>query len=215
MTFIVDIKGFDEALFKKAFECEKQLLPQKLFQSNKNHSVLGRVLLGYALENVFDIRAFSLKYTHSMKPYISGQNVFFNISHSGNFVMCSVSAGAVGCDVQEIVEYKPKIAKRFFTEKEQKLLEESQQKKELFTKLWALKESILKKDGTGVSGGLSTYCFADSVNKDSFTKYGNYFTVSKLEGAYAAICSVKIENVPVEVSREQIIKYMDKTLKGD
>jgi 4'-phosphopantetheinyl transferase len=117
--------------------------------------------------------------------------------------------------VQILSEYKEKIAKRFFTEKEHEYLNKSENPSEDFTRLWTLKESVLKKSGEGITGGLSSFCFADCLQKNSFIKFGYHFHVCRITGAYISICSDKEENEIIEVNKEDIRKYMDFVLKGE
>lgn len=214
MTFLLKTDGFDGTLFEKMQKCENLLFSESNFPSKKNQSVAARVLLAYALKAQSE-KKLSFYYGDNGKPYLKNSEAFFNISHSADYVICTLSDCEVGCDVQEIVEYKPKIAQRHFTLAEQEKLQSSKDKAELFTKLWALKESVLKKNGTGVSGGLSAHCFAPFVETDRFFSFGNHFSVFSLDGAYMAVCSHKSEDEPVTVTREDFTKYMDEILKGD
>ena len=47
----------------------------------------------------------------------------FNLSHSGNLVVCAVSEKEVGCDAEKIRPARMKVAKRFFSEEENQYLE--------------------------------------------------------------------------------------------
>ena len=48
------------------------------------------------------------------KPYISGDNIHYNISHSGDYVVCAVSNHEIGVDIQKVTGDHMKLAKRFF-----------------------------------------------------------------------------------------------------
>lgn len=52
------------------------------------------------------------------KPMRRNEEVCFNLSHSGKYVLCAVSETEIGCDIEKIKEVKWKLAKRFFSEKE-------------------------------------------------------------------------------------------------
>ncbi len=59
----------------------------------------------------------------------------------------------IGCDIERIQKYNPKIAARFFTKTEYHTLESQQQperQRELFFRYWTRKESVLKLAGTGI-----------------------------------------------------------------
>lgn len=215
MTFLINAEGYDDAFYKKVYNCEKVILPSGHNQSTKNHSLLSRVLLGYILKKHYGVEKFSFIYGSNGKPYLKNEALYFNISHSGGYIICSVAEKEIGCDVQTTGKYNPRIAERFFTENERAFLEKSENQPSDFTRLWALKESVLKKTGEGITGGLDSFCFADCLNKNSFIKFGYHFCVSELIGAYISVCSDEKENEITEVNKEEIENYMDTILKGE
>ena len=215
MTYLINTKDFDEDLWHKVRRCEKEVSPGIINQSSKNHSLLGRVLLSFILYKSGKVEKLTFTYGGNGKPYLKDKRVFFNISHSGNYVICSISESEIGCDVQILSEYKERIAKRFFTEEEHKILNSSENPSEDFTRLWTLKESVLKKNGEGITGGLSAFCFADCLYENSFIKFGYHFKVSRTDGAYISVCSDKEEKGITEINKEEIQKYMDLILKGE
>ena len=90
----------------------------------------------------------------------------FNLSHSGSRVLCMVSAdagghaGAVGCDLEQMDAVDLRLARRFFSPEEAdrlEALESREAQRELFYRLWTLKESFLKATGAGLSGGLAGF----------------------------------------------------------
>ena len=76
----------------------------------------------------------------------------FSLSHSGDLVFCAVSDAPVGADVEKLPDKEPGcgLLERCLSEKERELCLESENKKELFTLLWSLKESYAKMDGAGL-----------------------------------------------------------------
>ena len=94
------------------------------------------------------------------KPFFPALPDFhFSLSHSGERVLCAVSASPVGCDIEEAKRYDPAIAQRFFHPDESALLfslpEEEQT--EAFYRLWTCKESFIKAIGLGLSLPLSDF----------------------------------------------------------
>lgn len=104
-----------------------------------------------------------LEYGPKGKPFLKNhKNIFFNLSHSGDYALCVVSDREVGCDIQRMDELKMKVAKRFFAESEYKLLEgleDDEAKRRLFYRIWVLKESFIKMTGLGLSQEMSTFSF--------------------------------------------------------
>ena len=100
----------------------------------------------------------------------------FNLSHSGSRVLCMVSAdagghaAAVGCDVEQMDAVDLRLARRFFSPEEAdrlEALESREAQRELFYRLWTLKESFLKATGLGLT--LPLGAFAINLDGDRIT----------------------------------------------
>jgi len=97
------------------------------------------------------------------KPAIVGLSDFhFNLSHSGEWVVCAIDNQPLGVDVQELCRNTDlDIAERFFSVREARDLRElplSAQRDYFFT-LWSLKESFIKAEGKGLSLALDSFEF--------------------------------------------------------
>ncbi len=210
MTCLLDIRDFDDGFFEKVKEAEKRITDSDTEKSSNKLSVYARVLLGYMLKRDFSIESYSLCYGEKGKPYLKNEEIFFNISHSDFLVLCSADTNEIGCDVQSLQEYRPRVAERFFTEKEASLIEKSADKNRTFINLWALKESILKKEGTGISGGLDSYDFSDYITADSFKTYGCYFSCFSFDDYEIAVCSERKKESLEIVSKDEFERYVDR-----
>ena len=106
--------------------------------------------------------SFSYEYGELGKPQIVNIPKKFNLSHSGDYVVCAVGDGEVGADIQKWVPYKERTAERFFAPTEWKLLQElpASQRTELFYRLWSRKEAYGKYTGQG-SGSVVGEDFSD------------------------------------------------------
>lgn len=88
------------------------------------------------------------------KPECKG--VYFNLSHSGDMVLCVIGDVPVGCDIEKVTDAPLEVADRYFGEEEQRYIDEVQNDPEVnrrFFRLWTMKESYLKMTGEGM--GLS------------------------------------------------------------
>lgn len=155
----------------------------------RRDSVISKKLLCDILKNEYKLQNFSIDISENGKPYLVSCDVEFNISHSADYVFIVTGSSKIGCDIQTVEEYKEKIVKRFFNESEYKLLKKSPDKNLDFTKLWALKESILKYRGDGISGGLDAFDFSQYITDSSFSAYGLYFSVGHNDSFVWAVCS--------------------------
>ena len=156
--------------------------------SQRKESLVARLMLHKALSEL-DAGEYSVIYSDDDKPVLKNKKgLFFNVSHSYDYVALALSGDEVGCDIQEIRPYNPKVAVRHYCENETALIENSADKDDAFIRLWALKESILKYSGKGLSGGLATYDFSPYAKNDTFMAFGCNFYVKKIDNAYFALC---------------------------
>ncbi len=209
MTCLLDIKDFDEEFFKKIQSAEKKICDPGENARSKNASVSGRVLLGYMLKKDCGLDSYSLQYGEKGKPYLKNSDIFFNISHSGSLVMCSLSEKEIGCDVQILKEYRPRVAERFFCEREISLLQKAENQSRTFIRLWAIKESILKKEATGLSGRLGSYDFSDYISDDSFLAYGYCFSCFSYGNYEISVCSENEKHTLEIITKEEFERYVD------
>lgn len=106
----------------------------------------------------------SVRYTYGAKgkPYLQTKEnlseMFFNLSHSGDYVICAVSEREVGADIQKMqMQGTKRLANRFFSEEERKLLQScdrSEHRLELFYRLWTRKEAYGKLTGEGITASI-------------------------------------------------------------
>lgn len=94
----------------------------------------------------------SYRYGEHGKPAIADFPKHFNLSHSGDYVVCAVCDSEVGVDIQKWVPFKERTAERFFAPEEWKLLQTlpMEQRTEMFYRLWTRKEAYGKYTGLGI-----------------------------------------------------------------
>lgn len=168
------------------FDCESRLhlLPSERvekyhrlrFEKDKKNCVGVYLLLLKALEE-YGIREFLFNYTETGKPYIKGNPICFSFSHSKNGFACAVSQKEIGADIQEIVTPREATLRKICTEKEKNLAANNSV---AFTRLWTLKESIIKKNGTTIAD-YGKYEFA--TDEKDFYAYRNHF-ISLIESDF-------------------------------
>ena len=146
---------FDFALERISDE-RKQKANKLNFRKDKNLSVGSQLLLIYTLKKAgYDYSSLIFKTEKNGKPYVEGENVFFSVSHSGNMVLCGVSDSPIGVDIQKIDNFNHDIIARFFGKNEQRAIlsmKDNDAKKNMFYKIWTLKESYSKMTGEGLGG---------------------------------------------------------------
>lgn len=133
----------------------------------------------------------SYRYGDNGKPYFENIPLFFNISHSGEYVLCAVSSREVGADIQKIQSADVmKLAKRFFSEPECRALERCESGRErqgLFFGLWSRKEAYGKLTGEGIAAALGQ----DMQNTDA-ERDVEWMDVLPPDGYATAACCYKL-----------------------
>ena len=113
---------------------------------------------GLLLKNVLEqheIDISNISYGPHGKPELP--DIYFNLSHSHDYVVCAISDKPVGCDIEKVGKSREGVAERFFTEKERMYLSTFEEKDRLneFYRIWTMKESYLKMTGEGLVFGLN------------------------------------------------------------
>ncbi|GGG85705.1 4'-phosphopantetheinyl transferase family protein [Paenibacillus radicis (ex Gao et al. 2016)] len=137
------------------------------FHSAKDaqRSLFGELLARYALCENTGRENSELKFIQNQygKPKLEREQdereIYFNLSHSGQWVVCAVDYTPVGIDVEEIKPISLEIARRFFAKDEyEALLREPEiSRQQYFYALWTMKESFIKADGRGLSLSLDQF----------------------------------------------------------
>lgn len=157
-VYIADVSVLREKdIYKKLYtrldEARRCKAEQFLFEKDRRLSVGAGALLLYALkqEHVDD---FSIGVQQYGKPYVVGrENLHFNLSHSGTKVMCALADREVGCDVEKLDVFDDELAAFVMTRQELDYIYSPKRdvgQREMFFRLWTLKESYMKAIGQGI-----------------------------------------------------------------
>lgn len=156
-----------EELSEEEITAALQILPKERVEKIKKRrqkkgrleSVYAGLLLEYALQEL-GIKGKELTFLKEKdgKPYLAEYpGIFYNLSHSKRFAALVLDEYPVGIDVEERRIGYQKLAKRFFTEEEQRFCEE-RTGDERFLEIWTKKESYLKATGYGMRMPLNSFC---------------------------------------------------------
>lgn len=110
------------------------------------------------------------KYGENGKPYLEGVPFHFNLSHSGDYVFCGVSAQEIGVDIQKLQgENELGLARRFFSSAEGQALEacrDAEDRRRVFFRMWTRKEAYGKLTGEGLKGVMKTDLWTDGTAEE-------------------------------------------------
>ncbi len=92
------------------------------------------------------------------KPELSGQQVQFSLSHTGNWAVCAVGSTPLGVDVEH-PRCSPAVAARWFPEKEVKQVGglPPEEQKWALCRLWTAREAFLKALGCGLTVPMNSF----------------------------------------------------------
>ncbi|MCP4149955.1 MAG: 4'-phosphopantetheinyl transferase superfamily protein [bacterium] len=145
------------------------------------------------------------------KPYLEGRDdLHFNLSHSGIWVVAAVDNNPVGVDVEEVRDIDLCLAEEFFSEDEHNDLMEKSDKLSYFFTLWTLKESYIKIIGKGLSQPLDSFSirFATRdkivVKTEGKTVDGLVFSEYNLHNDYKMVLCGTHDKLPEEVNMRNV-----------
>ena len=161
------------------FDLEAALLelsPERREQALRYRHELGRrqcalayLLLKRALHEGYGITGSPrFNYGEHGKPLLADYpDIHFSLSHCREAVACAVSDRPVGIDVESIGRYREQLAAYTMSEDERAAIAAAASPEVAFTRLWTMKEALLKCSGQGIVDGLKTVL--EGVDENLFT----------------------------------------------
>lgn len=141
-----DASNIDLDLIKKHF-------PKRYEEALKYKSEESRdlsILAGILIYNNLKIEESEIKYNKLKKPYIEN-GLYFNVSHSKDYVVFVKSEEKIGIDIEFINNKNMNIINYAYNEQEKEYIlngKDDYSKIERLTKLWTIKESLFKASGS-------------------------------------------------------------------
>lgn len=129
------------------------------------------------------------------KPFLKNRgDVFFNISHSGEYVACAVGSVPMGIDIQYHKKTDTtKIAKKILSKKEWRVFETAGRSVGAFYSFWTKKESFLKYTGEGIRRNLKELDYEGC----------RFFALDFQEGYSGKICLPEYWNGEIMIKKWQ------------
>ena len=183
-------------------EIQTQVMRFKRWQ-DRHSCLLGKILLreglkkhGYPPDCLNN-----LSYSTYKRPFIDN-SIDFNISHSGEYVMCAINTdGRVGIDIERKKPLNFAEFRNYMTPDEWDTMREAPDQSEYFYDLWTVKESVIKAEGKGLSIPLlDIHRVGDTAN---FNK--NIWYIKKVAIDLNYSCHVVTNNITPEIC---VCKFM-------
>lgn len=150
------------------------------------------------------------------------KRLYFNLSHSGDYVVLAVSDETVGIDIEYKNKNALRIAERFFCPEEYDVIaaaDSEKERKQLFLQYWTMKEAYVKYCGTGLQLPLSSFLIRRNRNTGIFWIPNTeiWFSTFFLDGGNhcVSICSGEKsgpEKIATSISKIDVKKLSDRGL---
>ncbi|MBB6697122.1 4'-phosphopantetheinyl transferase family protein [Clostridium algidicarnis] len=224
--YIVKVSDIGEEKLNKLcllIDLEKKYKIKKFInKKDKIRTIIGEILIRTIIVQKLKISNKYIEFNKNQygKPYLKDHPKFnFNISHSGEYVLCAVDNKPIGIDVEEVkhIEFE-EIAKSFFTVNELDYIvnQDFNFRLNRFYEIWSLKESYIKCCGKGLSIPLKSFSIeVDQYENIKVVRNNEYkehtFKIFDIELGYKiAVCSLnkEISNNIIRVDQNRLInKY--------
>ncbi|MBC7828701.1 MAG: 4'-phosphopantetheinyl transferase superfamily protein [Chitinophagaceae bacterium] len=186
-----------EDVYKKSLIFLPEPLRDKYFRyrqwKDRAANLFSKILLINGLQKFgFDYSALEhLQYNQWGRPYLTG-HVDFNIAHSGDFILCALGDNIkLGIDIEQIKPVDFSDFENLMTSVQWNIIKSSGNPLQTFFRFWAIKESIIKADGRGLSVPLNEIVINE---KKGFYETSWHLQELDLDQHYCASLACNVEN---------------------
>jgi len=192
MKLPIVISSFDFNILIKKVSPSKQLkLKRYINKRDMYSSLLSELIVRRELFKKLSIcnKDIEFEYGENGKPYVDYDNCEFNMSHSGDYVLCGLDDSKIGVDIEQVRYCDFYNIDRVFSDNEKELFYNKLTDKEsMFYRTWVLKETYLKATGIGFSINVKSIDL--DLNNPRITYGGWFFKEYDLMKNYKiAVCS--------------------------
>lgn len=166
------------------------------------------ILVKYYNMNLCEINIVRNQYG---KPFLASKNMesnlYFNISHSGEWIVCAISNNEIGIDIEKVDTYSHNIAKRFYSNNEYNtfLDKNEYERDKYFFDIWTLKESYVKALGKGLSVPFNSFSFSLNDNtislRSDFEDSHWFFKQYEISKGYCLSLCARVNEFPLKVKK--------------
>ncbi|WP_434476226.1 4'-phosphopantetheinyl transferase family protein [Bacillus mycoides] len=173
-----------------------------------NRTLIGDLLIRSLVCQKYKISNEEIRFIYNEygKPFVENFSDFhFNISHSGEWMVCGTANSNVGIDIEKVSEIEAlKLANEFFSDEEFYDISSMNSDEQInyFYDIWTLKESYIKTIGKGLYIPLNSF----SIKKESriLISYKNipkdfYFRQYSIEPNYKISACATREEFPQDI----------------
>lgn len=185
-------KEYLNEFYNKIYPLKKYKISKYIKENLKYSSIIGEILLNELLKKHYKIEYKDLAFEVNDygKPYIKNKSVFYNISHSFDYIITVISDCEIGVDIEKIRITPIKNINQFATNKEKEyiLFNNNDIEKRLF-EIYTLKEAYFKMKGSNLNHIKEVeFEVIDYNNIICSDKNVSLKLINELEGYIIAIC---------------------------
>ena len=154
-----EIWSFDlEGALKEISEQRREQVLKFKHEQGQRLCVLAYQLLKQGLREEYGIDENPVfEYNEHGKPSIVGHpEIFFNLSHCKEAVVCAISSEPIGVDVESIRVFKESLVRYTMNDDEIQEIESSDDPARTFIRFWTMKEAVMKLSGEGIRNDMKT-----------------------------------------------------------
>ena len=168
----------------------------------------GKLLLIEALQQFGfgDKCLYNLQYDQYNRPFIEG-DIDFNISHSGNYVLCAIGQNMhLGIDIEQIRDIDFSDFEQVMTTYQWNIIKNAPSQEKQFFQYWAVKESVIKADRRGLAIPLNDIEIEDNVAYCDDKKW--HLKELNIDNEYSAFLAVNkcCSHMLIERNYKQLFK---------
>ena len=167
--------------------------------------LFGKALLSLCLSRFYPFLSLSdLDHTAYNRPYFKQGGPDFNISHSGEHIVCAISNTCrVGIDIEEVKAVELEDYSAQFNYSEWLTVRAATDQERAFFRIWTQKEALIKANGKGLSLPLKTIY----INRNAAQIESEPWYLQEIPIAEKYICHLATNNPQNETTT--IISYED------
>ena len=140
--------------YPKINENKKNRIDKFKSLKRKKESIIGEMLLSVLLKKYYNLsyEDLSFYYNENGKAFIKNKEIYFNISHSHDYVCTVISNNVCGIDIEKLRSINLNTL-NYFTNKEEKeyILSNNEEMIKRYFEIYTLKEAYLKMRGKNIS----------------------------------------------------------------
>lgn len=188
-------KDYLNMFYNKLYPLKKDRIAKYVKEDKKLSSITGEIILDELIKENYKTNYEELEFlvNENGKPYINNKPIFYNISHSYQYVIAIVSDHEVGVDIEKIRTTSKNSINQFATDKEKEYILSGNNDiyKRLF-EIYTLKEAYFKMKGTNLNHIKEVQFEIKDYNDISCSDNSvSLKLIDDLEGYVIAICEDK------------------------